>query len=481
MRNLQKIAIFYIISIIILLCIVIVPLKNKIANESGKSVALAVKYDDVDDLFGKRKLADFKNAGINTIIISDEKVKDYFLETGDEKYITLPQEKYIGISSEKISYIQSLNLNLVYFIQGNLSLLPQRTPDVLSVIMADDFYGEIPSNYNYTLGIIESFKQKETKKLLKKSDEGLRIFKLKWDSDTKKNIEKTKRAVLERNFKIIILDLSQTSLENALEYVKETKNAVENIGYNIGKSIAIKNINPSLSKFSFLTTIITLFISIISPVICIIFFRGKNKYLPNNIFTNISITFLLTIIFSIISGIVISGLLSTKDFMLGVDQFRGIKIALILPIIISFLLLYKENVKDLLNKNVLIGELIFLAVLLAVLGFYIMRSGNSGIMPSSEETFRIYLEKIFYVRPRIKEFLIGHPFMLLAIYLKNIKNISWKFFLLIGIIGQTSIINTFCHIHSPFYISLLRTFNGIWLGTLLGIILILLYKKLCLK
>jgi len=187
------------------------------------------------------------------------------------------------------------------------------------------------------------------------------------------------------------------------------------------------------------------------------------------------------IVVSILSGIAISGLLSTKEFMLGVEQFRGIKLALTLPIIITFILLYKYDLKNLLKEPLLIGQFIFFIIILSVLVFYITRSGNSGIMPSIEENFRSFLEKIFFVRPRLKEFLIGHPFMLLSLYLKNLNKNIWKPLFIVGLIGQTSVINTFCHIHSPLYVSLVRTFNGIWIGLILGIILIVIYKKLCLK
>ena len=51
------------------------------------------------------------------------------------------------------------------------------------------------------------------------------------------------------------------------------------------------------------------------------------------------------------------------------------------------------------------------------------------------------------VRPRTKEFLIGYPMMLILLYF----GYSFKMYpvLLMGLIGQISLINTYAHIHTP--------------------------------
>jgi MFS family permease len=43
--------------------------------------------------------------------------------------------------------------------------------------------------------------------------------------------------------------------------------------------------------------------------------------------------------------------------------------------------------------------------------------------------------------------------------------------LTVGAIGQVSILNSFCHLHTPLTLTLLRVFNGLWVGALAGIIL----------
>jgi putative flippase GtrA len=41
-----------------------------------------------------------------------------------------------------------------------------------------------------------------------------------------------------------------------------------------------------------------------------------------------------------------------------------------------------------------------------------------------------------------------------------------------GLMGQVSLMNTYAHIHTPIMISLVRSVHGLWLGGLIGVILI---------
>ncbi|MFH1541022.1 MAG: DUF5693 family protein [Elusimicrobiota bacterium] len=550
MKKFSKIVLFYTSFLLLLFGFLLAPLKNRICNQKNNAVALAVEYDDIANFFGIEKLKDFKAAGINTVVISDEKAVDFFVESNwNPEFKKFPQEKYLGISSEKISIASKLNLDIVFSIQGDISLIPPPTyvannhtfdietrnitthikiPNILAVILTDGFYGKIPTGLDYTFGIVEFAKQKEVKKILKNSTYGYKVFKLKWDSDYKKNLDKINRAVVERNTGIIILDLSQTTFEYAIEYIRESKKNLENARFFVGRPKPIKEINHVLLKHITFTKILSLLIALISPVICLLFLyfftpayqipsskenlsihqsqsdecekstplpvlsQLKSDLLESNKIRNGSYcifgenffviktisVFLIMTVFSILSGATISSLLSTKDFMLSSEVFRGVKIAFLLPIVGLIYLLYKDNLKDFLKKPILRSEAIFIGILLFVIGFYIVRTGNYGLTTFFEDNLRLFLEKIFFVRPRFKEFLIGHPFIILAVYLKcKENNFLWKPFFIVGIVGQISIINTFCHIHTPFFISLLRSFNGLCIGVIFGIILIYLYNK----
>ena len=80
------------------------------------------------------------------------------------------------------------------------------------------------------------------------------------------------------------------------------------------------------------------------------------------------------------------------------------------------------------------------------------------------------------MRPRTKEFLLGHPAMLVLLYFGyDLRKIV---VLLLGVIGQVSIVNTYAHLHTPLAVSLLRSFHGLWLGILLGVAAVILLNYL---
>ena len=64
----------------------------------------------------------------------------------------------------------------------------------------------------------------------------------------------------------------------------------------------------------------------------------------------------------------------------------------------------------------------------------------------------------------------GYPFTMLLFYLGASKK-NWVL-TLPAVIGQVSLVNTYAHIHTPLLISLHRSFNGLALGLLIGIIAI---------
>ncbi|NIM04907.1 MAG: hypothetical protein GTO55_03045, partial [Armatimonadetes bacterium] len=209
-------------------------------------------------------------------------------------------------------------------------------------------------------------------------------------------------------------------------------------------------------------------------------------------------------IFSFIGGLFIVGMLSETRFIVGAEQFRGVKLLLVTP----FLLLtaamaagltrplvrvreWKKQVNGALRAFVgqplLVGESILLLVILGALGILLLRSGNiSSAAPAIEHQARAWLESSFWVRPRTKEFLLGHPALFIAALIWLTKRpLACGFgpgqqrlipaLLLVAALGQASIANTFSHLHTPLSISLLRTINGVWLGILVGIIFMIVW------
>jgi len=210
--------------------------------------------------------------------------------------------------------------------------------------------------------------------------------------------------------------------------------------------------------------------------------------------------FLRVTIFTLFGGLVIASLLSRVDFMLNIHQFRGVKLSLILPLIIGPFLVWgwsqhhiKEKgsirfhllkLSEFLSRKVEFRHLLVFSILALGAIVLLLRSGNypGRFLWEIENEVREILEKLFIVRPRIKEFFIGHPLMVLGITLYlaersgrekefRIRDESWPWFIVLGLVGQISIVNSFCHAHTPLAVSLVRTINGIWLGIIIGILL----------
>lgn len=207
--------------------------------------------------------------------------------------------------------------------------------------------------------------------------------------------------------------------------------------------------------------------------------------------------FIGVVAISAAGGMMIAGLLARESFMVRVDQFAGVKLAHILPILIAAFVLaagigwgaatWREQVerinaayKRLATQPVLIWHTAIALVILVMLGLLLARSGNdSGVGVSGVELkFRSILDKILFVRPRTKEFLVGHPALFLGIAAALGGRRGWAALLLvIGTIGEVSIVNTFCHIHTPIIISAYRVAIGSVLGLALGIVLLLLFSR----
>jgi len=220
--------------------------------------------------------------------------------------------------------------------------------------------------------------------------------------------------------------------------------------------------------------------SIIFPSLAVISQLLK-KTKQKNIFNYLKAS-LITLIGA---GFVVSAL-ADISYLTKINQFRGVKLAFIMPLLVITLYYFLEyivreknttvkgKVFELLDINLKVKHLVILAFVGLAGIYYILRTGNFPILdiPAIEDIFRKMLEKILFVRPRFKEFLIGHPSFILGLYFfNNIKNsLSLYFLSLLAVIGQLNILNSFAHVHTPLFISTLRTFHGLWLGLLIGLI-----------
>lgn len=180
---------------------------------------------------------------------------------------------------------------------------------------------------------------------------------------------------------------------------------------------------------------------------------------------------LLITLLAALGAILVVGLLSESRFLLKIEEFRGVKLSFGLTLILAAFLLYKRLNLDLCSLKNLYPPLLALLLLLLL-----VRSGNFGFVFPYEARARELLETFLIARPRFKEFVLGLPCLFLGTYLLYEGRVPKKIIypiLLLGILAPISLINTFCHLHTPLLFSLLRSINGLWLGLLLGTGLIL--------
>ena len=174
---------------------------------------------------------------------------------------------------------------------------------------------------------------------------------------------------------------------------------------------------------------------------------------------------------SMIGALVAAAFLTTDAYLLGIDSFRGVKAALILPLV----LVGSIAIGQTLNSGIRWYDMIVLIAIGVVSAYMLLRSGNgvpTGLSASGwEQDLRSFLENTLYARPRFKEFLIGYPALMLLGGLAFLRrtSIGWGL-LMLGMIGQVSIVNSFMHLHTPLGLTLLRELNGLWLGILIGLL-----------
>jgi len=182
---------------------------------------------------------------------------------------------------------------------------------------------------------------------------------------------------------------------------------------------------------------------------------------------------------TLFGALVTCSFLFSTDFALRIEEFSGVKIGLLLPVMLAAVLWVdlvlpddwrgplKKKILYLFQQPVLLGHAILAGAFLLAVLILLMRSGNESWVPvaKAEAGLRVWLEQELVVRPRTKEFLIGHPMMLLGLFMlfKGMRRPAW-FLIVAGLIGQTSMFNTFMHLHTPLYISVVRSLWGLLFG-----------------
>ena len=201
----------------------------------------------------------------------------------------------------------------------------------------------------------------------------------------------------------------------------------------------------------------------------------------------------LAIALSLIGATLNGSIMGDLRFLLEADIYRGVKLTFIMPVLLTLLLFLRQysifqetgrKAADLFAQLVRIckmrltlGHFVILGVLLFVAYIFVGRSGHTGgvPVPAIEIKLRLFLEEVMYARPREKEFMIGHPAFFLAVLAAYRMAPNWcKLALVLGaVIGQGSLVQTFCHMRTPAIMSYIRAADGYLLGSVLGIIAVI--------
>ncbi len=185
---------------------------------------------------------------------------------------------------------------------------------------------------------------------------------------------------------------------------------------------------------------------------------------------------------SLVGGFGVAGLMNGLPYFIRAEQFEGVKVAVFFPVLVVAGLLFSRlsNLRSSLKGTITWSQAALTLILLGAMAFMISRTGNDNPAGVSgiELKLRSLLDTLLFVRPRTKEFMIGHPFLIVGICMLIRLRSGWKapnwfigwtvLALTMGVIGQTDIVNTMCHFHTPVALSLERIGVGLVAGGILG-------------
>lgn len=200
--------------------------------------------------------------------------------------------------------------------------------------------------------------------------------------------------------------------------------------------------------------------------------------------TQALVLFVRTSLLSFLAVPFMIALLNNITYALVIEQFRGVSLLHLAPIALTafYVLFYRKAlsmafVRKLLNEPITLLWILAAGIIGMVGYYYLTRTGNSGSVTPIEMVLRTFLEDTFGVRPRNKEFLLGHPMFILGAFIA-LKYRNGIYLMIIASIAQLSMVDTFAHIHTPAHLSLIRGVLGLGLGLIVGLIAIVVWQVL---
>lgn len=281
------------------------------------------------------------------------------------------------------------------------------------------------------------------------------------------------RAADERWVRLFYLHTSPAlSPADNVRFLKNVAESFQRKGYQLGRPSGFPVWQTDIRLSSRTRNALMLLIALAAPFIVLLWWRRSAGTAPFLVFMGSAAV-------SVLAGTAVYFMGSTPLMSSGLEAVRGVKIQLLIPFLAGWgLLLTRNEWKSFLQTRLTVAHVGIVGIgFLIVVFIYLMRSGNFPLIPVSdvERHFRNAMEGFFGVRPRLKEFMIGHPLLMAGLTLmrrENSKKNFWRdgrLFLWGGLIGQISIVNTFFHLHTPLLVGYLRTMHGLWLGFLISL------------
>ncbi|MBB6638124.1 DUF5693 family protein [Cohnella thailandensis] len=246
---------------------------------------------------------------------------------------------------------------------------------------------------------------------------------------------------------------------------------------------------------SLLNQALALFTAIAAPtaslVLLLKWLRAKHdrkEGLPQSAWGRVGASIVLyvrTAVLSLVAVPFVIAILSNITYNLVLEQFRGVSLLHLAPIalVALYAVLYgyggtvRSNFVNLMKQPITVLWVVLAAIVGAMGMYYLSRTGNAGQASGLELQFRSFLETTFGVRPRTKEFLLGHPLLILGLFL-SLKYRWGIVFLVAATLGQLSMVDTFAHLHTPIFLSATRDLLGLGIGLVLGLIAIAVWQVL---
>ncbi len=239
-------------------------------------------------------------------------------------------------------------------------------------------------------------------------------------------------------------------------------------------------------------------VAIVAPVLAI-WFGAKQTLRSGPRWRRAAIGIATCLGLTLACGFIEAATMFDHRFWLKISQFVGVKVSQLFPFLILVAIvasqwmdtaeldfreryqIARSNFQSFFETPVRWGQAIGLLFLLALIAYWLMRTGNEpGLgVPVWELKLRAAIEDLLGIRPRFKEFLLGHPVLVLAFFFLAGTHLEAKigqWLMVPAVIGLASMMNTFSHAHTPIVLSLLRTVHGIWLGVIIGVLLVFALK-----